>query len=146
MYVSYRVRASLKPEYVEYVIKFVDEHQWSCEDQPQCITLWHTFLKSHGKYKINEEGDIISYENRVPFGLPSEWWGCECVVFEDEFGVHWWSFSGELKNDAGDLQYFLQHVLSELCYEIPICWTCKEGDILFTTHEEHNVRKGYITL
>lgn len=140
MYVSYRIRGALKPEHVAYVSKFVKEFQWSEQDTPPCISRWHAFLKDHGKYKVMD--NVVFYENRIPFGLPSEWWGCECVVYEDEFGTSWWSFSGEMKNDCKELEFFTTHVVCELCYHIPICWTCKEGDTLFTTHNESDVRDG----
>lgn len=149
-YTSYRVKAILKPEYVDMVRTFTKEHQW-CEDTaPQCIKDWHFFQNANGTCKEMEIDDGQTktvYDNRIPLGLPSPWWGSECIVYEgiDETTneeITWWSFSGEMKNTHGEIEYFLQHVLTHIAVSIPLCWTCHETASVFVEHTEDSIRSG----
>ena len=149
MYTSYYVKAILKPKYVEYVTMFTKEHQWDEDQGPECIKAWHEFQKKHEQY--HEVEDQYLYLNRIPMGLPSPWWGSECIVYEgnDEDSsdmVHWWTFSGELKNKHMEIEYFMQHIVTELTSKISLCWTCHETQSLFVEHKDDVIRKGNMTL
>ena len=135
MYTSYRVKGVIKPEYVELVKDFMQNHQWDVENAPPCIQRWHRFLEDIGSVKRGDDQSIIAYHNRIPFGLPSPWWGNECIVYEDYDSDNvWWSFSGEMKNDRQQIEYFMEHVMSELCSTVPLYWTCDEDDDVFRKH------------
>ena len=145
MYTSYRVKVILKPEYVAMVQTFTKEHQWCEEGAPECIKQWHAFQRNNGTYKEIENKEV--FHNRIPLGLPSPWWGSECIVYEGSHDtthedVVWWSFSGEMKNIHGEIEYFIQHVLTHLAISIPLCWTCHETDSVFVEHTEDVIRSG----
>lgn len=156
MYTSYRVKAILKPEYVDLVRIFTSEHQWNEEDAPKCIKQWHEFQRTNGTCKVmkgdcDDEPDRTVYDNRIPLGLPSPWWGSECIVYENmnddtQEDVMWWSFSGEMKNMHGEIEYFMQHVITDLASSIPLCWTCHENESVFVQHTEDMIRSGKMKL
>lgn len=148
LYTSYRVKAILKPQYVPHVQRFCDTRHWCSPDEdnvqyPQCILDWVVYQ--------NEKNAETSQSHKtigIPIGLPSPWWGSECIVYEGcredsedyDNTVYWWSFSGELKNTCGQFQHFMHHVVSEMCDEIPLCWTCREDESMFVQHKEQDIR------
>jgi hypothetical protein len=134
-YTSYKVKGILKPKYVQIVKDFCTCHQWQVsENTPKCIAEWLRYQDSISAFKIID--GVKFYSNRIPFGLPSPWWGSECIVYEDHTmnDMWWWSFSGEMKNTHAQIEQFIHCVVGQLCSSIDIFWTCKETESQFTTH------------
>lgn len=153
MYTSYRVKGVVRPCYVKYVEKFLKEYQWDEEEAPdglvKVIKEWHAFQRQHDSFKVID-GKAF-YANRIPLGLPSPWWGAECVMYEaydilsateQEHTVppHILSISGELINKHHMIEFFMTNVMSELCSSIILCWTCDEDATMFTEHKEVDIR------
>lgn len=143
-YTSYKVKGILKPQYVGIVQRFCRDHQWNATGDspganPRCIQEWISFQDTVHAYKVIDGRKY--YNNGIPIGLPSPWWGSECIVYEDHThdNTWWWSFSGETKNEHAQIEQFVHCVVGQLCSRVDIFWTCKESETCFTTHATHSI-------
>lgn len=116
MYTGLRARVKIKEKYRGDIQKLHDERSWEDTNIPN-IDGWLAF----GRNRFIPFG-ITAYmpeEFDEPFEEREDEYGK--VTGGTKFDGEWWTFSCALKNYEGEIQFFIEFIMSEIIEEVDYC-------------------------